>query len=120
MKKPIHPVLFWAPRGLVILQAAFISIFALDVFGEGYTFWQTVLALFMHLLPTFAVLIVLAIAWRWEWIGAVLLAGLGIFYIFSIGIKIHWSASLIIAGPLFLAGGLFLANWIIKTRQAHV
>jgi len=117
MKKSIHPFLFWAPRGIVFLLAIFISLFAVDVFGEGYDFWHTVLALFMHLLPTFAVLLALAIAWRWEWIGAVLLIGLGVFYIFSKGIYLDWSASLIIAGPLFLAGLLFFANWRVKTRQ---
>jgi hypothetical protein len=75
------------------------------------------LALFMHLLPTFAVLLALAIAWRWEWIGAILFVGLGVFYIFSVGIHLNWSASLVIAGPLFLAGLLFLVNWIVKARQ---
>ncbi len=120
MKKPIHPVLFWLPRGLVILFAAVISIFAADVFGEGRSFWQTALALFMHLLPTFAVLVVLAIAWRWEWVGAVLFAGLGVAYIFSIaGRGLDWSVYLLISGPLFLIGLLFLANWIVKSRHAR-
>ena len=30
-------VLYWTPRVLGILFALFISIFALDVFGEGYS-----------------------------------------------------------------------------------
>ncbi len=120
MKKSVHPVLFWLPRGLVILFAAFISIFAADVFGEGQGLWQTVLALFMHLLPTFAVLVVLAIAWRWEWVGAILFVGLGVAYIVSIADRgLDWSVYLLISGPLFLIGLLFLANWIVKARRAR-
>jgi hypothetical protein len=89
----------------------------LDVFGQGFDFWHTLLAFFVHLIPTFVVLLALVIAWRWEWTGVLLFIGLDIFYIFSLGIKLDWSASVLIAGPLFLAGVLFLANWIIKTRK---
>jgi hypothetical protein len=35
---------FWAPRALAILFIAFMSFFALDVFGEGYGFWRTLIA----------------------------------------------------------------------------
>jgi len=38
-------VLFWAPRVLGILFALFLSLFALDVFSEGYSFGETMLAL---------------------------------------------------------------------------
>ncbi len=58
--------LFWIPRALCLVFAAFISIFALDVFGEGLRGWQTALALLMHLIPTFLILIVLAVSWRWN------------------------------------------------------
>jgi hypothetical protein len=57
------------PRILAILFAAFLSVFALDVFGEGYWFWGTIRALFMHLIPTMIVLAALIIAWRWEGVG---------------------------------------------------
>ena len=35
MKKSAKQWLFWTPRVLVMLFAAFVSIFALDVFGAG-------------------------------------------------------------------------------------
>ena len=117
MKKTTYPVLFWASRGMVILLAIFISLFALDVFGEGYDFWQTLLALFMHLLPTFTVLLALAIAWRWERIGGILFIGLGACYIIGFSGRFNWSIYLIIAGPLFLAGLLFLVSSKVKARQ---
>jgi len=116
MKKPVHPVLYWIPRGLVILEAIFISLFALDVFGEGYDFLTLLQALAMHLLPTALVMIALAIAWRWERIGGILLIALGAYYILRFGRSFHWTASLVIAGPLLLAGLLFLVDWKTTAR----
>ena len=37
-RKPAHQLLYWAPRALCIVIAVFISMFALDVFGEGEGF----------------------------------------------------------------------------------
>ena len=116
MKKPIHPVLYWIPRGLVILEAIFISLFALDVFGEGYDFLTLLQALAIHLLPTAVLMIALAIAWRWQWIGGILLIGLGIGYIVSAWGAFHWSAYVIISGPLLLAGCLFIISERLEAK----
>ena len=114
MKKPVKRVVFWLPRILCILFAVFVSIFALDVFGEGYGFWETIVALIMHLVPTAIILIALAIAWRWEWIGAILFAALGAWYVIMAWGKFDWITYLLIAGPLFLIGALFLVNWLFR------
>lgn len=104
-------LLYWTPRVLCLVFAIFLSLFALDVFGEGYGFWETVVALFMHLVPTFIVLIVLAIAWRWEWVGAVLFCGLAVFYVVWTWGRFPFGTYLAISGPLLLVGVLFLLNW---------
>jgi len=52
MQPTIERLLCWTSRILALLFAAVVSVFALDVFGEGYTFLQTILALTMHLIPT--------------------------------------------------------------------
>ena len=114
MKKPVKRVVFWLPRILCLLFAVFVSIFALDVFGEGYGFWETMVALIMHLVPTGIILIALAIAWRWEWIGAILFAALGVGYMIMAWGKFDWITYLLIAGPLFLIGALFLVNWLFR------
>ena len=111
MKTCVKRWLFWPPRVLCLLFALFVSLFALDVFGEGHGFWETVLALLLHLIPTGILLIVLAIAWRWEWVGGVLFPALGAWYLVSCWGRFHWSAYVMISGPLFLVGVLFLANW---------
>ncbi len=104
-------LLFWAPRAICIAFAIFLSMFALDVFGEGYGFGETVLALLIHLVPVYMVLGVLAIAWRWEWIGAAGFAGLAMWYAQG-----NWRRHPIwvvqIAGPVLVIAVLFLVNWL--------
>ena len=108
-------LLFWSPRILSIIFAAFISLFALDVFGPGYSFAETIVALAMHLIPTAIFLALLVISWRWEVVGAVVFPVLGLLYIASFQGRFHWSVYLIIAGPLFLIGGLFLCDWLLRS-----
>ena len=116
MKRPVKRLLFWTPRVLCILFAVFVSLFALDVVGEGYGFWGTILALLMHLIPTGVILIVLAISWRWEWVGGILFIALGVLYLVISWGRLHWSAYLVISGPLFLVGVLFLINWLYRAE----
>jgi hypothetical protein len=117
MTKPMRRVVFWTPRVLSLLFAAFISLFALDVFGAGYGFWGTIAALLIHLIPTYAILIALAIAWRWEWIGAILFAALGAAYLIVAWGQFPWITYLLIAGPSFLIGALFLVNWLSRGER---
>ena len=104
-------VLFWIPRVLCILFAMFLSMFALDVFSEGYGFGETILALLVHLVPTYVVVIALVIAWRWEGVGAILFTALALFYLVT-----SRGESWIISGPLFLVGVLFVFNWIYRAQ----
>jgi hypothetical protein len=113
--------LFWAPRALSIALIAFLGLFALDVFGAGYGFWKTLLALTMHLIPNFVLIAVLVLAWRWEWVGAALFAAAGVLHAmlilqrpFSLAMKL--GQMLPLEGIAFLIAALFLANWI-KRRE---
>lgn len=106
-------LLYWTPRLLCIAFAALISLFAIDVFQEGVPIWQVALALLMHLLPAFLVLLVLAVSWRREVVGGVLFIALGCLYLLWARDKpfFGWEVALLIAAPLFLAGLLFLLGW---------
>jgi hypothetical protein len=108
--------LFWTPRILCILFALFLSMFAMDVFENSRGFWNTLLALLMHLIPVYIVVIALVLAWRWEWIGAVLFLALSAFYLIWTWGRFHWSAYVGISGPLALLGVLFLVNWIHRAE----
>jgi hypothetical protein len=118
MKSVSKRLLYWVPRILTILFAVFVSVFALDVFAEQLPLWRLVLALLMHLIPTFVLLIVLALAWRWEWVGAAVYFALGVLYIVNFAGRFPLMTYVLIAGPLFLIGGLFAVNWVLR-REMH-
>jgi len=90
-------ILFWLPRILAILFIAFVSLFALDVFEQKQWF----LALIMHLIPSYILIIFTIIAWKKEKIGGILfiIGGLAILIFFK---------SLVITIPTFVIGVLFL------------
>ncbi len=104
----MNKILYWASRVLGVLVIIFISLFALDIFGQGYSFWQTVAGLLVHLIPSFALIITLLIAWKQERIGGVIYILLGLYYFYSMHDRILFK--LPIAGPLLLLGILFLVQ----------
>jgi len=116
LKKKTNKWLYWSPRILAILFTIFISLFALDVFGESYGFWQVILALLIHLVPTFILVIALLIAWRWELAGGIIFIVLGLWYIIMVFGKLTFITILLMAGPLFLIGILFLLNRFLRKK----
>jgi hypothetical protein len=108
--------LYWTPRALCIAFALFISLFALDVFDGPAPIGEKLVALAIHLVPTALVVLLLALAWRREWVGAVAFIGLGLVYAAWAWSHPLWI--LAIGGPLFLLGGLFFAGWIVRRQAA--
>ncbi|MCL5431838.1 MAG: hypothetical protein M1484_01920 [Patescibacteria group bacterium] len=94
-------IIYWLPRILSILFIAFISMFALDVFGEP----QWLLALFMHLIPSYFLIAITIVAWKHEVLGGFLFLVAGV----ALLIFTHFEA-LIIGIPAFVIGALFLGN----------
>ena len=110
MNNNLRLFFLWSPRILSILFAGFISLFAMDVFSGHHGFMQTITALIMHLIPTLLIIVVLILSWKWEWIGGIAYIGIGIYYIIMVGFgRISWI--MLISGPLFLIGILFLISW---------
>lgn len=110
-------LLYWAPRVLALATAAFLSLFALDVFGAASSVGETLLALGMHLVPAALVLVALAIAWRWEAAGGLLFILGGVGYVAGVDAAAHPDWVAVIAGPLWLTGGLFLLGALRPGRS---
>jgi hypothetical protein len=117
MKIHVRYCLFWAPRILGFMFAAFISFFAIDVFSEGYGLLRTIFSLIVHLLPSFAIVIILVISWRQEWVGAILFIATGIIYYFYSDDQLYWLIYTIMSGIPILVGLLFMINSILKWFQ---
>ena len=108
--------LYWAPRISSILLILFLSMFALDIFDMGLGFWGTIVGLFIHLIPSFVLIILLVVAWKYELVGGIAFISAGILYIILLLMKpqLDWymlSWSLTIAGPAFIVGILWILNW---------
>jgi len=92
---------YWLSRVLAILFIAFISMFALDVFGEPQWF----LTLLIHLIPSFILVILTIIAWKYEQLGGLMFIAAGVFMLIFFHPK-----SLIVSIPTVVIGTLFLGN----------
>ena len=106
-----NSIQLWTPRVLVILFAFFISLFALDVFGEGLGFWDTILALLIHLIPTGIILLTLLISWKREWIGGIIFAVLPLLYIYKGCGRFPLLVFFFMCGPMILISVLYFINW---------
>jgi hypothetical protein len=117
--------IYWAPRVLTIMFLLFLAMFSLDVFEPGLGWQQIAVGLFMHNIPVFILAAILWLSWKREIIAGIVFILAGILYMALILAKtpagrFEWymlSYSLIIAGPAFLIGILFLINW--RHRQTH-
>lgn len=120
-------LMFWLPRIICVLAILFVSMFAFDSFSPELTLLQQLQAFLMHLIPTFVLLAVLLIAWKWEMVGGILflLIGLGLspfIYLlnhnrnhFSVGASL--AAVLMINFPFILVGILFMVNHFLKKKE---
>lgn len=124
MGKNAEKFIYWAPRILSIGFILFLAMFSLDVFSPELSWGQIIVGLLIHNVPVFILTTVLIISWKREIVGAITFFSAGILYIammISSGLKgqFEWymlSYSLIIAGPAFLIGALFLINWLNKKK----
>jgi hypothetical protein len=97
-------ILHWLPRVLSILFIIFISLFALDVFGGPKWF----LALLIHLIPSFLLVIFTIVSWKHGLLGGIIFCIAGIAFLVSSHFK-AWVVSV----PAVFIGLLFIAEKIL-------
>ena len=119
-------ILHWTPRILCILAILFISLFALDSFSSERSLWQNIAALMMHLIPSFVLLAVLIVAWKWEKAGGIILIIISLVFCIFVFIlnynRTHSIATslmiaLILDIPFVLAGILFIRSHFMKQKE---
>lgn len=108
-------LLLWTPRVLGILVSLFIGVFALDAFSAGKPFGRAFLDFGIHLVPAIVLLTLVAVSFRWAWVGAVAFIGLAIVYATTMSHgRIDWM--LAISAPLAIVGALFLWSWLERGK----
>lgn len=123
MENKISKFVFWTPRILSIIFIVFLMLLSLDVFDEGLSFWQILVGLFIHNIPTLILLGVLFVSWKYEIVGGVVFILAGLLYIFLMYGRFDeflsfLMSALIISGPAFIIGGFFVINW--KKRKIFI
>ena len=109
-------LLFWTPRVLAILAILFLMLFSLDCFEPGQGIRNQLICFLMHNIPAFIIIVILAVSWKWEMLGGVLLIGAALAgsLVFN-GFSGNWGVNIVMA-PFVVAGGLFLVHyhWYVK------
>jgi hypothetical protein len=100
-----------AATSLGVLYAVALLIFAADVFNHEQNIAQTFYDILLHLLPTAVVFIIVVVAYNRPLIGAIIYLVLGLIYIITGWASMHWTAHVLIAGPLLLLSALYITAW---------
>jgi predicted neutral ceramidase superfamily lipid hydrolase len=116
VKQKYMKIIYWLPKILSIGFVIFLSLFSFDVFSE-YSGWNVVLPLLIHLIPSFIVLAVALISWKYGLVGAIAFMGFAAFYIFVAGLDRPLSWYLGISLPAAIIGFLFLLSWLQKRKR---
>lgn len=121
-------LLHWTPRVLCILAILFISMFAMDAFNPQLTLWHQIRGFLIHLLPSYILIAILWVAWKWELTGGIILTVFGLvttLLVWNINYSMNHSVSttlgviFLITFPFILIGLLFIASHYAKKRQDH-
>jgi hypothetical protein len=112
MSPHARAVVIWAPRWFGAALGGFVALFALDAFG-GRPFLTTLPEFIVHLIPAMVVAAIVAVGWRFPWIGAAAAAALAITYAAMVPTRRDWV--LVISGPLVLLAGLFALSAVAKS-----
>ena len=125
MKKSVK-IIYWTPRILCILAILFISMFALDSFSPELTIWQQLGAFFIHLIPSYVLIALLIIAWKWEFIGGIIFIVIGLgfspvifIHNYNMNHSVWMSLGIILAItiPFIIVGVLFIMSHFRKKRN---
>lgn len=122
-------IIHWIPRVLCMLAILFVSIFALDAFDPALSWQQQILGFLIHLIPSFALLIFLLIAWKHELTGGIIFIILGTILspvVFSHNYNMNHSIGmsqiiiLTITVPFIVAGILFLISYRLRNKKSII
>jgi hypothetical protein len=94
-----------------ILYAFALLVFVADVFSNAQSVSQTLIDLVLHCIPTVIVLLLVVIAHQRPLMGSIIFAVNGIVYIITGWANLHWTAHVLIAGPLLVLSALYITAW---------
>jgi ABC-type Na+ efflux pump permease subunit len=125
--KTLIKILHWLPRIICILAILFVSMFALDAFESNQTIWQQIGDFIIHLIPSYVLIALLIVSWKWELIGGIIFTLIGVGfspfiyqhnYNMNHSVWISLEIILMITLPFIVVGVLFIINHFTKKKIA--
>jgi hypothetical protein len=121
-------IIHWTPRVLCVLAILLVSMFALDAFQPNLTIWEQLRDFLMHLIPSFILTAFLILTWKYELVGGIIFALIGLVFspiIFRHNYAMNQSVSMSmivtasITFPFILVGVLFIWSHFLKKKQKN-
>jgi hypothetical protein len=121
-------VMHWIARILCIAAICFISLFSLDAFEPGRPPAEQLLGFLRHNIPSFILIGLLIVAWKWDLIGGVLIALIALLlapFVYSHNFNMNHSVGMslgvvaMINLPFIIVGALFMLSHYFHHRK-HV
>ncbi len=100
-----------AATSIGVLYALALLVFALDVFNKEQSISQTFSDVFLHLIPTVVVFLFVFVGYKNPLIGAIICLVSALIYIISGWSNLHWTAHVLIAGPLLVLSILYIISY---------
>jgi len=107
---------YWTPRFLGILYLLFAVLVNLQVLSSPVFANMPLMAGF---LPSFVLLFILLVAWRWEVAGGIFYLVVGAIYMIVAWGNTNPVAHLLVSGLALVTGILFVANKIYAGKPSH-
>jgi hypothetical protein len=101
--------------------------FAADSFAPELTFWQQMGGFIIHLIPSFILIALLIVAWKWEYIGGIffILIALGLSpFVFMLNYNRNHSVGMSLGDilettfPFVVVGALFIISHYMKKKES--
>lgn len=118
-------IIHWSARIISIAAIVFVSLFALDSFATELSLKEQLVGFAIHMIPSFVLLAILIVAWKWELAGGIIYVLIGLVlspllfvynYRVNHSVGISLSIILLITFPFLLAGVLFIMSHIKMNR----
>jgi len=130
--KTLKLLVYWLPRIISILAIGFILLLGADSFDPKITLQDQLIGFMMHSIPGVILIIILAVAWKWELIGGIIYVLVGIFFsVFIYLMNYHrlvmfknpnpvgvaLGIVMIIGFPFIVSGGMFIWSHFLREKQ---
>ena len=112
-------ILFWIPRGFMVIYILFISLFALDAFDPNYSTWEKVTGFMIHIAPSVLLAVILVFSWKRPVVGAVGFLVMSIFFTFLVHGPSAGIGFYILVIPALTGSLLFLLEYTRSSRRSH-